>query len=81
VKIEVSDDGPGVPDVYLERIFEPFFSTKEEGSGYGLHLASEVLEEQGGRLTVRNNPEGGACFTIWLPAQASKELPKTADSL
>ena len=78
VKIEVSDDGPGVPDIYLERIFEPFFSTKEEGSGYGLHLASEVLEEQGGRLTVRNNPDGGACFTIWLrrePAQDPSPAP------
>jgi signal transduction histidine kinase len=76
VKIEVSDDGPGVPDIYLERIFEPFFSTKEEGSGYGLHLASEVLEEQGGQLTVANNPGGGACFTIWLRQEpAADPLP------
>jgi signal transduction histidine kinase len=67
VKIEVADNGPGIPCAYLERIFEPFFTTKEKGSGYGLYLAAEILKEQGGRLTVTNRPEGGACFTLWLP--------------
>jgi signal transduction histidine kinase len=67
VTIEVRDDGPGIPEAYLDRIFEPFFTTKEKGSGYGLYMASEVLREQGGRLTARNLPEGGAAFTIWLP--------------
>ena len=67
VKIEVADDGPGIPEAHLERIFEPFFTTKETGSGYGLYLAAEILNEQGGRLTARNRPGGGACFTVWLP--------------
>ena len=67
VKIEVADDGPGIPEAYLERIFEPFFTTKETGSGYGLYLAAEILNEQGGRLTASNRPGGGACFTVWLP--------------
>ncbi|MBV8486891.1 MAG: hypothetical protein JO161_01300 [Planctomycetaceae bacterium] len=67
VKISVSDDGPGIPEAYLTRIFEPFFTTKEEGTGYGLYLASEILQEQGGRLTAFNNAEGGACLSIWLP--------------
>jgi signal transduction histidine kinase len=66
VKVEVADDGPGIPDDNLDRIFEPFFTTKEKGSGYGLYLASEILREQGGRLTVSNCPGGGACFTVWL---------------
>ena len=65
--VEVGDDGPGIPEPYLERIFEPFFTTKEKGSGYGLYLAAETLREQGGRLTARNQPDGGACFTIWIP--------------
>jgi signal transduction histidine kinase len=68
--IDVADDGPGVPEPYLERIFEPFFTTKESGTGYGLYLASEILREQGGRLTVANGPERGACFTVWLPTAA-----------
>jgi signal transduction histidine kinase len=77
VKIEVADDGPGVPDAYLERIFEPFFTTKESGSGYGLYLACEILREQGGRLTVNNRPDGGACFTVWLAtAPASEPEPE-----
>ncbi len=71
VTIEVADDGPGVPEAYLDRIFEPFFTTREEGTGYGLYLASEILKEQSGRITVRNNPGGGATFTIWLPEAKS----------
>ncbi len=67
VTIDVSDDGPGVPESYLDRIFEPFFTTREEGSGYGLYLAAAILKEQSGRIMVRNNPEGGATFSIWLP--------------
>ncbi len=67
VKIEIVDDGPGVPEVHLDRIFEPFYTTKEGGSGYGLYLASEILREHGGRLTACNLDPGGACFTLWLP--------------
>jgi signal transduction histidine kinase len=78
VTIDVCDDGPGIPDLYLDRIFEPFFTTKEAGSGYGLYLASEILREQNGRLTARNLPEGGACFTVWLPAVTSQALAETA---
>jgi signal transduction histidine kinase len=71
VKVEVADDGPGIPDAYLGRIFEPFFTTKDGGSGYGLYLASELLREQGGRLTACNGAEGGACFSVWLPLEAA----------
>lgn len=74
VIIEVADNGAGVPEPYLGRIFEPFFTTKEKGSGYGLYMACEVLKEQHGRLTVRNRPEGGAVFTVWLPP-ASATVP------
>jgi signal transduction histidine kinase len=70
IAVDVSDDGPGVPEAYIDRIFEPFFTTREDGTGYGLYLAAEILKEQSGRLTVRNNPEGGATFTIWLAADA-----------
>jgi signal transduction histidine kinase len=70
VAVDVVDDGPGVPEIYLDRIFEPFFTTREGGTGYGLYLSSEILKEQSGRLTVCNNRDGGAKFTIWLPAEA-----------
>lgn len=78
VTVEVADDGPGIPEKYLERIFEPFFTTKEKGSGYGLYMASEVLKEQNGRLTARNLADGGAAFTVWLPAVSSMTPAGTA---
>jgi signal transduction histidine kinase len=74
VRVHVSDDGPGIPELHLNRIFEPFFTTKKDGTGYGLYLASEILKEQGGRLTASNEPSRGARLTIWLrraPVQAS----------
>jgi signal transduction histidine kinase len=69
VRVEVVDDGPGIPETHLNRIFEPFYTTKATGSGYGLYLASEILREHGGRLTAQNRPQGGACFSLWLPIQ------------
>jgi signal transduction histidine kinase len=67
VVVDVVDNGPGVPEAYIDRIFEPFFTTREDGTGYGLYLAAELLKEQAGRLTARNNPGAGATFSIWLP--------------
>jgi signal transduction histidine kinase len=68
VTVDVVDNGPGIPAAYIDRIFEPFFTTREDGTGYGLYLAAEILREQAGKLSVRNNPQGGATFTIWLSA-------------
>ena len=68
VVVEVADDGPGIPEAHLSRIFEPFYTTKATGSGYGLYLASEILREHGGRLTACNGDDGGARFSIWLPS-------------
>jgi signal transduction histidine kinase len=75
VTVEVTDDGPGIPEAYIGRIFEPFFTTREQGTGYGLYLVSEILKEQGGRIAVRNNREGGATFTLWLPEAAPEPGP------
>ncbi len=67
LSIEVRDNGPGIPEPILGRVFEPFFTTKVGGSGYGLYLASQIAQEHHGLLKVRNHPEGGAAFTLWLP--------------
>jgi signal transduction histidine kinase len=50
------------------RLFTPFASTKPTGTGLGLSISRRIIEEHGGRLTASNRPEGGACFTIRLPA-------------
>ncbi len=69
--VEIIDTGPGIGPEALPHLFEPFFTTKEEGKGTGLGLsvAYGVIENHGGKITARNLPEGGACFTIELPLQ------------
>lgn len=70
VCISVEDTGAGVPAALHDRIFEPFFTTKPlgKGMGLGLALAREYVERFGGRLLAENRPEGGARFTMRLPA-------------
>jgi len=67
--LEVTDTGPGVPEAIAHRIFEPFFTTRSSlgGTGLGLWLSRNIVEEEGGTLTWRNRPEGGAVFTVSLP--------------
>lgn len=69
VRIEVADDGPGVPPDDLARVFNPFFTTKApgEGRGLGLSVAHSVVAEHEGRLWAENRAGGGALFVIELP--------------
>jgi two-component system nitrogen regulation sensor histidine kinase NtrY len=64
VVIEVSDNGPGVPDDIATKIFVPFFTTKEEGSGVGLALARQVMTAHGGFVRLSESESGGALFTL-----------------
>jgi PAS domain S-box-containing protein len=68
VRISVYDDGPGIPPKFLDRIFEPLFTTKRNGTGLGLAIARRLMERQGGALTAENCPEGGSAFHILVPA-------------
>ena len=65
----VRDNGPGVPPEIIDKVFEPFFTTKPSGTGTGLGLfiAKGIVEEHNGRIWARNNPDGGATFTVVLP--------------
>lgn len=66
--LEVSDNGPGVPDEHVKRIFDPFFSTKgSQGTGLGLAVSQKIVVEHGGQITVSRAPEGGALFRVVLP--------------
>jgi len=69
VRIEVKDDGPGIPPEHLPRIFNPFFTTKQpgDGRGLGLSVAHSIVTEHGGRIWAEKHPEGGAVFIIDLP--------------
>jgi two-component system phosphate regulon sensor histidine kinase PhoR len=73
VALTVSDEGPGLPDSDLERVFERFYrvdksrTTDPGGTGLGLSIVRHLVELHGGRVSARNNPTGGATFTILLP--------------
>lgn len=70
VEIEVTDDGPGIPAELLPRIFDPFFTTKEVGggTGLGLYLVHQIVEEHGGGIAVKSQPGRGTTFVLRLPA-------------
>jgi two-component system, NtrC family, sensor kinase len=70
IEIEIADTGPGIPADALPRVFEPFYTTKEvgQGTGLGLAIAYGVVQEHGGQLKAANRANGGAVFTLTLPA-------------
>jgi len=68
VSASVADDGPGLSAEVLAHLFEPFFTTKAEGTGLGLAIAREIALAHRGEIRAENRPEGGAAFTLTLPA-------------
>jgi two-component system, OmpR family, sensor kinase len=80
VRLVVADDGPGIPNEDLERIFERFYQSDAarsgEGTGLGLAIARWIAQEHGGRVYATNNPRGGAVVTVEFPAD-SKVLVKS----
>lgn len=72
VEVLISDTGPGIAPEVLERLFQPFVTTKAEGMGVGLSICRTIIEAHGGELTARNLPEGGAVFRFTL---RSGDLP------
>jgi len=66
--VRIKDTGEGIPAADLQRIFIPFFTTKATGHGVGLALAHRVITQHGGTLTASNGKDGGAVFSVRLPA-------------
>jgi len=67
VRVSVADSGAGISREYLGQIFEPFFSTKERGTGLGLALVQQIIVEHGGRVDVESSPETGTTFSLTIP--------------
>lgn len=68
-EIRISDSGPGLTPKVLERVFEPFVTSKETGTGLGLSICKRIVVAHGGEISARNLPYGGAEFSIRLPCQ------------
>jgi two-component system, NtrC family, sensor histidine kinase HydH len=71
-RVSFSDVGSGIPDIILERIFEPFVTTKERGTGLGLAVSRRIVQEHQGELKAANQSEKGAVFTVELPLSSEK---------
>lgn len=68
-KIQVRDNGPGIPPEDREKVFLPFFTTKPEGSGLGLALVQKIVVSHDGSITLESGSSQGACFSILLPVR------------
>src|SRR5438034_929782 len=77
IVVSVRDSGPGFPEGLVEQLFEPFFSTKAEGTGMGLAISRSIIEAHDGTLSGENCDDGGACFIVRLP-QAKEDNSKAA---
>jgi two-component system NtrC family sensor kinase len=69
IRIEVSDTGSGIREDLINKVFQPFFTTKAKGTGLGLAISRQMIEQHDGTIAVANRPGGGVLFTIRLPVK------------
>jgi signal transduction histidine kinase len=73
VEVKIADTGLGIDEEFLPKVFEPFFSTKETGTGLGLALTQQIIQEHGGTIDVLSVRDRGTVFTVRLPARGARE--------
>ena len=81
VTLRISDSGQGILPEHLAKIFDPFFSTKEHGTGLGLALTHQIIVEHGGTIDVESTPGKGTSFTVRLPAAPGEPAAQAASAL
>lgn len=74
VRVEVADNGCGVPAAYKMKMFEPYFSTKKVGTGLGLAIVSSIIADHHGYISVRDNPQGGTVVAFELPVPEGEQI-------
>jgi len=79
VELSVQDNGPGFPENLMERLFEPYITSKDKGTGLGLAIVRRIIEEHGGSIRADNLPRGGASVTIRLPAITDAQTGEETD--
>src|ERR1700730_8262722 len=81
-RIAILDNGPGIENAALSKLFRPFYTTKADGTGLGLAVVQKIIVQHGGQVEACNRPEGGAAFIVTLPlcgsAPEAVELKKTS---
>jgi PAS domain S-box-containing protein len=77
VRVSVADRGIGISKEYFEKIFDPYFTTKQKGSGLGLATSYSIIKRHGGHIAVESELGKGACFHVYLPV-SGKDVPKKA---
>ncbi len=75
IRIAIRDQGTGIPQEYLKRIFDPYFTTKPKGTGLGLATTYSIVKNHNGLITVESELHAGSTFTVYLPAAIHHELP------
>jgi signal transduction histidine kinase/ActR/RegA family two-component response regulator len=75
VCVRIRDEGVGIPEKYIKRIFDPYFTTKPKGNGLGLATAYSIIKNHNGLMTVESEVHVGSTFTIYLPAALHQEMP------
>jgi signal transduction histidine kinase/ActR/RegA family two-component response regulator len=78
VKVSVADNGPGIPESHLGRVFDPYFTTKPTGTGLGLATSYAVISKHGGRIDVESRLDVGTTFHIYLPVSAASQTTTQA---
>jgi len=78
VRVRIRDEGVGIPEKYMKRIFDPYFTTKPKGNGLGLATAYSIIKNHNGLVTVDSEVHVGSTFTIYLPAALHEDLPVEA---
>ena len=80
VKSSIHDTGAGIPAEHLSRIFDPYFTTKQKGSGLGLASVYSIIKKHDGHILVESSPEAGTTFHVYLPASHAEPVLDTADT-
>jgi len=78
--MKIRNSGLVIPDDVLQNIFNPFYTTKQHGTGLGLVVSKKIVEDHSGSISVKSDTEG-TVFTVWLPLTQREEPPKIAPEL
>jgi signal transduction histidine kinase len=78
VRVRIRDEGVGIPEKYMKRIFDPYFTTKPKGNGFGLATAYSIIKNHNGLMMVESEVHVGMTFTIYLPAGLHQDSPAEA---